>query len=115
MVMRSSMKPSVRQVMDTGMERARGLAWARGMVAARRVGWGVIGWAGLRIVRGSQSLIRMISLERSVTISEKVHHVGGLGEPPKVKRSAMYAMLPNTAMDWMAAAAEWAMRRYASE
>jgi hypothetical protein len=71
-----------------------------------RLGGNRLGWAPH--CQGSQSLIRMISLEKSVTISEnKVHHVGGLGELTKVKRRAICAMLPNTAIDWTAAAAEW--------
>jgi hypothetical protein len=38
--MRSSMKPLMRQVTDTGIDMVKGLVGASGMVAARRVGLG---------------------------------------------------------------------------
>jgi hypothetical protein len=40
------------------------------------------------------------------TISEKQHHVGGLGDPPKANHSARNAMEARTMMLWTAARAE---------
>jgi hypothetical protein len=44
------------------------------------------------VVGGAHSGQSGISFERSVTISEKEHQVGGLGDPPNVKRNAMQAV-----------------------
>ena len=72
-------------------------------------------WAGLRIARWSQFRQSGISLAKSVTISEMAHQVGGLGDPLKVRRSAMYAIPATTIIDWAAAEPEAALLRYSSE
>jgi hypothetical protein len=83
------MKLSVRAVTVVGIWTAIGIAAAIGIVSGSKIGVGVVGWAGLRRVVWSQSVQREISFDKSVTISENAHQVGGLGDPPNVKRSAM--------------------------
>jgi hypothetical protein len=55
----------------------------------------------------SHSLHSEILFARSVTISEKRHQVGGLGDPPKLSRRAMYAILPKIVIHCAAAEAAW--------
>jgi hypothetical protein len=78
---RHSPRPSVATV--TATRRAPAI----GIVMSIRTGAVTMGWAGLFRVAGSQSWHKLISLARSVTISENMHHVGGLGDPPKVRGS----------------------------
>ena len=81
-----------------------------GILAGRRKGSGVSGWAGLRHSIGSLSSHCPILLAKSVTSSENMRHVGGLGDPPKVSLSERKAVSPLIAMVWAAAEALWAMR-----
>jgi hypothetical protein len=80
------MKPSTRLVAVVGTWTAMGRALAIATSGISRIGVGVTGWPGLRSLSESQSLHWLISLARSVTILEKLHQVGGLGESPKVRR-----------------------------
>jgi hypothetical protein len=112
---RSSMKLSTREVDETGIPTARGLARTKGTLSLSTSGLGVDPWAGLQRVAASQPEQSMSLLERSVTISEKEHQVGGFGDPPNVRRRARYATLPRTIIDCTAAEAEWCIRQYASE
>lgn len=89
MRMRPSMKLSVQPVRIVGMIAAIGLARAMDLDGGSSIGVGVMGCAGLWRVKGSQLTHSGILLERAVTISEKAHHVGGLGDPPKVSLRAM--------------------------
>jgi hypothetical protein len=86
------MKLSVLPVTVVGTSTAICLAVVSGSEAGRSIRMGVIGWAGLLRVSGSQLSQSGISLERLVTISEKAHQVGGFGDPPNVSRSEMYAI-----------------------
>jgi len=47
----------------------------------------------------AQSLQEGSSLLRSVTISDRLHHDGGFGDPPNDDRSAMYPKSPNMMTD----------------
>jgi hypothetical protein len=87
-LIRSSMYPStlLSSRSGVGMTTDIGLAWAIGIPGDRRMGLGTWGCAGLCNFSGSQSWQRIISLARSVTNSENMHHVGGLGAPPNVRR-----------------------------
>jgi hypothetical protein len=82
-LMRSSMKPSTRLVAVVGIWTAMGRALATGTLGRSQIGVGLTNWSGLRSFAGSQSLHWLISLARSVTILEKLHQVGGLGEPQR--------------------------------
>jgi hypothetical protein len=66
-------------------------AMLRALPTGTDIGWrkgsGTVGCTGLCSSRGSQSSQKLISLASSVTISENIHHVGGLGDPPNVRRS----------------------------
>jgi hypothetical protein len=108
--MRLSMKLYVRPVTVVGIDTARLRACAIGMSSSSSLGVGVVGCPGLRSVEGSQ-WHKEILFERSVTISEKLHHVGGFGEPPKDSWRARKAIPANTMIVCDAAFAEWVMRR----
>ena len=78
---------------------ARGEARSRGMRSGSRDfedGAGAWDMVGLWRVAGSQSMHSLISLARSVTISEKRVQPGGLEEPPDISRSEMYARSSKT-------------------
>jgi hypothetical protein len=83
------MKLSILPVMVVGTTTAIGCASDIGWLSGSLTGAGVIGCAGPLRVLGSQSWQRGVSLERSVTISEKAHQVGGFGDLPKVSWKAM--------------------------
>ena len=103
----SSMKQSARPRSLVGIWTERALAWPMGSSSSvLYTGGGTVGWIGLCSIVGSQFLHLGNSLLRSVTISLKQHHEGGFGEPPKERRSAMYATSSSTMMDWTAADAE---------
>merc|ERR1712115_59030 len=93
----SSMKSSDRAVCQMGIPTAVSLALTNATVAGSNLGGGVEGWSGLLKSPGSQEE-RESSFERSVTISDKAHQVGGLGAPPKERRSAKYATSSKTMM-----------------
>ena len=88
---------------------------AMGILVGNNLGTGVVCWSGLKRLDGSQYSIWLISLARSVTISDTAHHAGGFGEPPKVSLMATNAALSMAEMVCAAALGSWAMRRYASE
>ena len=85
-LMRSSMNPSTIPPSVTGTSTAIGVAWASGICSGSLLGLGTWAWAGLKIMSGSQSTHLVSSFARSVTSSENMHHVGGLGDPPNVRR-----------------------------
>jgi hypothetical protein len=99
------MKLSILPVTVVGMETANLRPLAKGRSVSKSFGVGVLGCPGLQRSKGSQSQ-RGISFERSVTISEKLHQVGGFGDLPKKSRKARKAMLAITIIVWDAALAE---------
>jgi hypothetical protein len=110
-VIRLSVNPSVRAVLPTGTRTAVSHAVPIGTSLGSMIGMGVTGWAGLGRTSESHSSHSEISFARLVTISEKRHQVGVLGDPPKVSRKVMHAILPKIAIDCAAAEATWFIRR----
>ncbi len=86
-LIRSSIKQSVRPVVVRGMSNAMSYAAPKGISSGSSFGGGTVVRSGLCSVVVSQSGASTISLARSVTISLKLHQVGGLADPPNVIRS----------------------------
>jgi hypothetical protein len=81
---------------------------------ASRFGLGVSGWFGLLSLVESQYGHMLISLAKSVGISEKLHHVGGFGDPPKARWKHANASKRQVVIVWTTTRALWAIWRHAS-
>ena len=85
----SSMKQSALPYAEVGIE--TDISLLVGVVSFRHLGLGYFRLDRTMERSRIQFLQEGSSLLRSVTISGRLHHDGGLGDPPNDNRSAMYA------------------------
>lgn len=84
--MRLLMKLSMQLFVVVEMATARAFAGAKVAVLSSPIMAGIVSWSGLYNVSRSHSAHWPISLARSVMISEKLHQMGGVGDPPNVRQ-----------------------------